>query len=157
MREFLRCQFSADELRQINRVRIHTQLLFLSDILSASGKILDGKYLVQRNTDEKWSKLNFPKEQPLNKDFTLWRAAIQQVVPAEGIMDRLGDLTQDGQKIWNWCHYEDNSCLLYYIEGSMDIYKATQLFRHRNTTNRWTQVSTNQPVKIMETSVQFER
>ena len=30
----------------------------------------------------------------------------------------------------------------------MDIYKATQLYRHRNTTNRWTRVSTNQPSKI---------
>ena len=135
MREFLCCGFSADELRQINRVRIHMQVLFLSDILNSSGKILDGKYLVQRKTDEKWSKLKFPKEHPPNKDSTLWKAAIRQVVPAGGIMDRLGNLTQDGHKIWNWRHDEDNSRLLNYIEGDMYIYKATQLSQHRNTTN----------------------
>ena len=65
-------------------------------------------------------------------------------------MDRIGNLTQDGHKIWNCRHDEDNFCLLHYIEGSMDIYKATQLSRHRNTKNCWTQVSTNQPAEIIE-------
>ena len=60
------------------------------------------------------------------------------MVPAGGIMDRLGNLTQDGKKIWNWRHYEENSSLLHYIEGFMDIYKATQLPRNRNTMNIWT-------------------
>ena len=133
MREFLRYEFSADELRRLNRVCIHMQVLFLSDIMSASGKILDGKYMVRRKTDEKWLKLNFPKQQPPNKDFTLWKAAIRQVIPARGIMDRLGNLTQYGNKTWNWRHDEDNSRLLHYIEGLIDIYKATQLYWHRNT------------------------
>ena len=53
MREFLRCGFSADELRRLNRVCIHMKLLFQSDVLTASGKILDVKYLVQHKTDEK--------------------------------------------------------------------------------------------------------
>ena len=101
MREFLRCGFSADELRRINRVCIHMSVLFLSCILSASGKIMDGKYLVLRKTDDKWSKLNFPKEQPPNKDFSLWKYVIHKVVPAGGIMNRLGNLTQDGHKICN--------------------------------------------------------
>ena len=101
MREFLRCGFSADYLKRPNIVRIHMQVLLLSDILSALGKILGGKYLVRRKTDDKWSKLNFPKEHPPNKDFTLCKSSIQQVVPAGGIMDRLGNLTQDGHKICN--------------------------------------------------------
>ena len=40
MREFLRCGFSADDLSRINRVQIYMQVLFLSEILIASGKIL---------------------------------------------------------------------------------------------------------------------
>ena len=100
MREFLCCGFFADEPRRLNRFRIHMQVLFLSYILSASGKILDEKYLVRRKTDEKLSKLNFPKEQPPNKDFTLWTGTIRQVVLVGGIMDRLGNLTQYGHKIW---------------------------------------------------------
>ena len=77
MREFLSCGFSADELRRLDRVHTHMQLILLSDILSTPGKILYGKYLVQLKTDEKWSKLIFPKEQPPNKDFTLWKTAIR--------------------------------------------------------------------------------
>ena len=61
MREFLRCGFSADDLRQLNIFCIHMTELSLSDILSASGKILDEKYLVRRKTYEKWLKLNYPK------------------------------------------------------------------------------------------------
>ena len=53
-------------------------------------------------------------------------------------MDLLGNINQDRHKIWNWRHYEDNSSLMYYIEGVIDIYKATQLSWHRNTMNRWT-------------------
>ena len=113
MREFLRRGFALYELRRLNRVFIHMQVLFLSDIMIASCKILDGKYLVQRKTYEKWLKLNSPKEQPPNKNFNLWKAAIRKVVPAGGIMYRLGNLTQDGHKIWNWRHDEDNSCLLH--------------------------------------------
>ena len=147
MREFLRCVFSADELKRFNRVRIHMQVLFLSDILSASGKILYGKYLVQRKTDEKWSKLNPPKEQPPNKDFTLWKAAIRQVVPSGVIIDIIGNVTLNGHKTCNWRQDEDNYRLLHYIKGAIDIYKATQLSQHRNTTNSWTQLSTNQPAE----------
>ena len=76
-----------DDLRRLNRFCIHMQVLLLSDILSTSGKIMDGKYLVQRKTDEKWFKLNFTKEQPPNKDFNLWKSAIRQVVPAGSIED----------------------------------------------------------------------
>ena len=61
MREFLRCVFSVDDLRRLNRFCIHMEVLFLSEILSASGKIMDGNYLVRHKTDDKWSKLNFPK------------------------------------------------------------------------------------------------
>ena len=87
MREFLCCGLSADKLRRFNRVRIHMQVLFLSDILSASGKILNGKDLVRHKTDEKWSKLKFPKKQTPNKYFTLGKPTIQQVVSAEVIMN----------------------------------------------------------------------
>ena len=80
--------------------------------------------------------------------FTLWEAAIRQVVPARGIMERLGNLTQDGHKIWNWRHNEENFCILHYIEGVVDIYKAIQLLRHQNIMNRCTRVSTNQPAEI---------
>ena len=42
---FITADFSKDSLLRLNRVRVHQQVLFLSCILGASGKILDKKYL----------------------------------------------------------------------------------------------------------------
>ena len=44
MREFLHLRFSKHDLERLNRVRIYSQVLFLSEILGASGKMLDTKY-----------------------------------------------------------------------------------------------------------------
>ena len=101
MREFLRFVFSVDAPIWPNIVCIHMQVLILSYILNASGKILNENYLLRRKTDDKWSKLNFPKEQPPNKECTLWKAAIRQVVPIVGNIYLLENLTQDEHKIWN--------------------------------------------------------
>merc|ERR1711966_10608 len=81
--------FCQQDLVRLNRVRIHQQVMFLSEILGASGKMLDRKYLQKRLEAERGSHLNYPNEKPPRKDFALWVVAIQQVVPAEGIMDRL--------------------------------------------------------------------
>ena len=74
--------------------------------------------------------------------------AIQLILLAVNKVSITGNLTQYGHKIWNWRHNEYNSRLLHYIEGAMDIYKGTQIYRHQNTTNHWTRVSTNQPTEI---------
>ena len=69
MGEFVRIScYSKIELERLNKVRIHLQVLFLSDILGASGKVLDRQYYNHRVSMEKWSELNFPKEKPPNKD-----------------------------------------------------------------------------------------
>jgi hypothetical protein len=37
-----------NELEQINRVWVHQQVLFLSNVLDAGGKYIDKRYLVRR-------------------------------------------------------------------------------------------------------------
>ena len=76
MRLFIRLGYTKVELEQLNRVRIFFQVLYLSDILCAEGKFLDRKYLIRRKAEEKWSKYNFPREKPRNKDIRLWRVAL---------------------------------------------------------------------------------
>ena len=102
MQLFVRAGFNKEDFLRLNRVRVHQQVLFLSCVLGASGKSLDKKYMTKRNPEEKWSTLRFTKEIPPNKDFQLWRMALRQIVPAGGIPDRLGRLTHNGYKIWNW-------------------------------------------------------
>ena len=102
MQMFVTAGFSKDSLLRLNRVRVHQQVLFLSCILGASGKILDKKYTIRRKSEELWSTLTFPKEKSSNSDFHLWRMALMQIVPIGGIPDRLGRLNDKGYKIWDW-------------------------------------------------------
>ena len=81
MMELKRKWHSKKYLRRLNRVRVHQQVLFLSDVLGASGKSLDKKYLKQRGEGEQWSTFRFPKENPLRKDFRLWQQVIAQLIP----------------------------------------------------------------------------
>ena len=84
MRLFVRLGYSKDDLEKLNRVRVFFQVLYLSDILCAGGKLLDRKYLVRRKVEDKWSKYNFPREKPPNKDIKLWRIALRRLVPVGG-------------------------------------------------------------------------
>ena len=102
MQLFLEAGFSMEEMRRLNRVRIHQQVLFLLCVLGASGKTLDAKYLKKRQEGETWSRLKFPNERPPAKDFRLWEKALKQLVPADGIMDRLGPFNHEGYKVWQW-------------------------------------------------------
>ena len=72
--------FIEDELCRLNRVRLHQQVLFLSCVLGASGKMLDRKYLRKRRDEELWSKVKFPVEKPPNKDFKLWKTALRAIL-----------------------------------------------------------------------------
>ena len=63
--------FTEDELCRLSKVRLHQQVLFLSCVLGALGKMLDRKYLEKRRDNELWSKVKFPMEKPPNKDFQL--------------------------------------------------------------------------------------
>ena len=76
--------FNRDELRRLNRVCIHHQVLFLSCILGTLGKRLDSKYLKQRADAERWSKISFPNI-------------------------RLIETSHFGQKLLsNWCQQKSN-------------------------------------------------
>jgi hypothetical protein len=52
--------YRGDDLRTLNRVRKHQQVLFLSEILGAEGESLDKCYLQKRQETERWSRMKFP-------------------------------------------------------------------------------------------------
>jgi hypothetical protein len=52
MQEFVQLDYSSNDLRRLNRVRIHQEVLFLSDVMDTSGRALDRKYLRQWALDE---------------------------------------------------------------------------------------------------------
>ena len=129
--------FTENELCRLNKVRFYQQVLFLSCVLGASGKMLDRKYLEKRRDNELWSKVKFPVEKPPNKDFQLWKTALISVVPVGGVQDKLGSWIHQGYKIWDW-RYDIENCRLLHIKGkSMDKYVPSNLSGTRNTPNRW--------------------
>jgi hypothetical protein len=90
MQRFEDAGYSLAELRRLNKVRIHQQVIFLSDVLRANGLRLDGKYLQRRPSSATWSKHKFPKEKPCSRDFALWRAALAEIAPSHRSSEKLG-------------------------------------------------------------------
>ena len=131
---------STEVLRRLNRVRVHQQVLFLSDVLGASVKSLHRKYLKQIGVGGHWSTFLFPKEKPPRKDFRLWKQEIAQLIPAGGIMDRLRNFKAPPQKIWEWRLDNEDTRLLHIKGGVMDLYKLSQVRRYATTPNQRTQV-----------------
>ncbi len=74
--ELLCMQFDKDELARLNRVRLHQQVLFLSDILDGRGTAIDRKYLQRCPWSEQWSRITFSLEDPPVRAFKLWERAI---------------------------------------------------------------------------------
>lgn len=71
MQAFIDEGYKDDELRRLNRVRIHQQALFLSDVLNANGRSIDLKYTEER-AGIPWSSYKFPIECPSETDLELW-------------------------------------------------------------------------------------
>jgi hypothetical protein len=136
MRVFIETGFGKLELQRLNRVRIHQQVLFLSCILGASGKQLDAKYLKRHAAGVRWPKLNFPKDRPPRQDFLLWEEALHNVVPAEGLPDRLGRYLHDSCKKWEWRLGEANNRLLHHAEKEMEVYQRAP-GRTTRAVERW--------------------
>jgi hypothetical protein len=129
MNIFEECGYSLAELERLNRVRLHQQVIFWSDVLGANGKTIDRRYLSQRLQEEEWSTITFPQERPPRKDFKLWKEALLQARSHR--LDRLGRFLDTGHKIWNWRYCEASNSLLHMKESAMDIYFPSTLPGHR--------------------------
>ena len=131
MPEFMRLGYSDTELVRLNTVRRFQQVVFLSDIVGASGSGLDERYLRRRQDEEEWSTIKFPQECPSHGDFQLWKNAIWQVVPEVGLPVRLGRFLHEGYKKWEWRLVRDEQHLLHYSGGTMDVYVPTSATQRR--------------------------
>ena len=131
MQEFVCLGYAKKDLEWLNQVRLFQQVLFLSDILGASGSTLDERYLRRRRKDEVWSTIKFPRERPPPADFRLWQQAIQSLVPAAGLPVRLGKLLHKGYKIWEWRVCYRDQYLLHSTGEVMEVYSPTCTTRRR--------------------------
>ena len=139
MRRLIQMGCTRKELIRLNRVRLHQQVLFLSDVLDAGGRALDRKYLIRRTPQEKWSSLTFPRECPSNKDFRVWRDTLLQLRPGgRHASSRVTEFTRPGHKVWEWRFDEAGSRLLHMKSHSMDVYVPSQVPGYGRRPNCWT-------------------
>ncbi len=98
MARFIAMGYEGEELLTLNRVRKHQQVLFLSDILGASGGLLDKRYLEMRRVGEQWSMIKFPRKVVNASEMGLWGRATAQVVARGPAQASLGRLKIGGHK-----------------------------------------------------------
>ena len=143
MQEFTTLNYSCDDLRRLNRVRLHQEVLFLSDVMDASGRAIDKKYLHPRPMGEAWSTLSFPIERPPRRDFNLWQTAIRSIRALGGRL-HLGNYVTQGHKIWAWS-YDLESMTLFHRKGDLvDIYKPSDFRGARTRANRYSRTRHDQ-------------
>jgi hypothetical protein len=123
MGELFCMQFDKDELARLNRVRLHQQAFFLSDILDARGTAIGRKYLQWRPRSKQFSPITFPLEEPLVRDFKLWECAIFRFGVGCRGQGRMQGFKQPGHIIWHW-QFDAETDTLYHLKSrdKMDVY-----------------------------------
>jgi hypothetical protein len=102
MQVLIKLGYSREKLRILNQVRVSQQLLFLSDILTASGLKINPEVMHPHPPVETWSKMCWPNKQPTMSNFQLWRSAMQAICPSWGIGAWVGCFVTAPHKIWRW-------------------------------------------------------
>ena len=146
MARFVELGYKKSELLHLNRVRLHQQALFVSDVLDAGGRALDRRYLKRRQMNECWSNFCFPREIPTRKEFHLWRDALLQLRPGtRHATARVTDFVRPGHKQWDW-RYDEGAQQLHHIKGNrMDIYTRSLVPGFQRQPNSWTRARIDQP------------
>jgi hypothetical protein len=134
------------ELLRINRVRIHQQVLFVSDILDASRKCIDRRYLNRRDQDEQWLTITFPNEKPPQRDFRLWREILLSMAPRGRAQHRLRRFIRNSHKIWEWRYNSVDNTVRHLKRETMDIYTPTTVRGYANRPNCWLRLVSDGPL-----------
>ncbi len=83
MQVLIKAGYTSEALSHLNRVRVSLQLLFMSDILMASGNKVCTDILSCRPQGEAWSKMKQPHKCPTDSDMMLWKDAMLSICPPE--------------------------------------------------------------------------
>ena len=104
------------------------------NVMDASGRAIESKYLEERPWNERWYNLIFPKEMQSNSNFRLWNEALLQIQALRGRLHIGGHLRQ-GHKVWPWKYIK--SLQLFHIkEDGVDLYEPALGEGARTRANR---------------------
>jgi hypothetical protein len=94
--------YSDKTLHHLNRVRVSQQLLFMLDILTASGNKINPEVLTRRPPGEAWLDMTWPNKHPTDSDFQAWKRAMLLICPSGSSHTRVGGFTGPTHRIWQW-------------------------------------------------------
>jgi hypothetical protein len=140
MTQFLQLGYPENELSRLNRVQLHQQVLFVSDVMDAGGQAIDRKYMSQQLDMQSWSSLTFPKERPSCLDFKLWKAGLLQLpLGSRHSQTRIQGFQGGGHKVWDWRYDEEGGWVLHLKgNGVIDVYTPSLVPGFETHPNCWT-------------------
>ena len=128
MKILSRAGYSGDALRRLNKVRVSQQVLFLSDVLTASRGKNGPEVLSRRPQHEAWSSMRWPVEQPTDLDIQLWKNAITSICPSRSSTPTLGKYINVSHKLRRW-YWSATDSTLHHVRSdgaTEDVYIAGQ-------------------------------
>jgi hypothetical protein len=102
MQVLVEAGYTGEALQHLNRVRVSHQVLFLSDILTASGSKVSTDILLRQPQGKARSTMRWPHEQPTDSDMKLWTVAMLLICPSRSSTPSIGCLIGKLHKVWQW-------------------------------------------------------
>jgi hypothetical protein len=111
MQALIQAGYTRKALGRLNRVQVSLQLLFMSDILTASGNKISTEILSRHPKGEAWSSIRWPHERPIDSDMQLWKNAMLLICPSRSSTLSTGRFIGRKHRIWQWYWSNDKSTL----------------------------------------------
>jgi hypothetical protein len=117
MQVLLHAGYGMEELWWLNKVQVSMQLLFMSDVLTASGNKISLEVLSCRPRREVWLRMRWPNKQPTTSDMELWKNAMRSICLSQcsntGVRQFIGQTHQ----VWKW-YWNTNESTLHRTNGN---------------------------------------
>jgi hypothetical protein len=111
MQVLIKAGYADNMLIQLNWVQIPLQLLFMSNILTASGNKVSTEILFRCPQGEARSNINWPNEHPTDLDFQVWKNAMLSICPSWSNTSKVGKFIHKTHRIWQWSQCKIDSTL----------------------------------------------
>jgi hypothetical protein len=102
MQVLVKAGYTGEALCCLNRVQVSLQLLFMLDILTASGNKVGADTLLLQPQGEAWSTMRWPNEHPTDSDMRLWRDAMHLICPSRSSTSGINCLIGHLHRVWRW-------------------------------------------------------
>ena len=113
-------------LESVQRCRISTESIFLSDLTNAAGNAIDTQRAGKQKDYCPPSKFRFPTNNPSQSDWDNWWEFWRRYCLQDGSLPRtLGKWTSDSHKEWIWFYDSAADMVLRKVEAGAEIYHAT--------------------------------